>query len=343
MTRTLLTAITLTLLLCSSSFALDLLSGAGASFPSPLYQEWAKQYSRERSVKVSYDSIGSGGGIRAIKSRSVDFGASDAPLLPQDLAREGLIQFPTVIGGVVPVVHVQGVRPGAMQLDADVLCGIFMGEITNWNDDRIASLNPSLQLPKHGIVVVHRSDESGTTAIFTDYLSKVCSNWKRTVGSGKAVNWPAGIGKKGNEGVAQYVKETQNTIGYTEFSFAGQYAIAHTKLKNAYGYFVEPTVEGFQTAAAKGMYYPGLPVLKKDFYLWLTNAPGKKTWPITGATFILLTKERVAVNERVIRFIDWAYRNGDARAQKLMYFPLPPALKENVALYWKTHKINVSY
>ena len=339
--RILLSVIALTQLCCSLSLGADILSGAGASFPSPLYQEWARQYSKETKVRITYDSIGSGGGIRAIKSRSVDFGASDAPLLPQDLAKEGLIQFPTVIGGVVPVVNVQGIGPGMLQLDADVLCGIYLGQITVWNDDRIASLNPSVPLPGQEIIVVHRSDESGTTAIFTDYLNKVCWNWKSTVGSGKAVNWPVGIGQKGNEGVAQYVKETPNTIGYTEFSFAKQYSISCTKLKNAHNYFVEPSVEGFQAAAAKGMYYPGLPVLKKDFYLWLTNAPGKHAWPITGATFIILAKERAAVNERVIRFIDWAYKKGDKKAQELMYFPLPTALKGNVALYWKSHNIYV--
>jgi phosphate transport system substrate-binding protein len=327
--------------LSSVTYGVDLLNGAGASFPNPLYQAWAKEYKRETKTKIKYDSIGSGGGIKAIKSRSVDFGASDAPMLPQDLMKEGLIQFPTVIGGVVPVVHLEGVGPGRLNLDSDVLTAIFMGSITQWNDERIVRLNPSVRLPGNPITVVHRSDESGTTAIFTDYLSKVNWDWKSKIGTGKAVSWPTGTGQKGNEGVAQYVKDTPGTIGYVEYAFAKQYELAYTKLKNANGYFVEPTVEGFQLAAAKGLFYPGLPVQRKEFYIWLTNEPGRQTWPITAATFIILAAEKKDVNEKVIRFIEWAYKKGDSKAEELMYFPLPDALKEKVALYWKEKGMRV--
>lgn len=327
--------------LISPSQATEKINGAGASFPMPLYKAWAKNYHRETGVRIHYDSIGSGGGIRAIKSRSVDFGASDAPLMPQELAKEGLLQFPTVIGGIVPVVNIPGLAPGQMKLDEDTLCGIYLGLITQWDDERIAALNPQISLPGSGIVVVHRSDESGTTAIFTDYLSKVCRVWKDSIGPGKSVNWPRGIGQKGNEGVAQYVKNTENAIGYVEFSYAKEYELPYTKLKNAYRYFVEPSVESFQAAALKGAYYPGLPVIKKDFYLWLTNAPGMKAWPITGTTFIILAKEKGAANKKVVKFFDWAYREGDRKAQALWYFPLPSFLKEKVVRYWEENGVRV--
>lgn len=331
----------LLIMFSSPSRAGEIINGAGASFPKPIYKAWAAKYFRETGSRILYDSIGSGGGIRAIKSRSVDFGASDAPLMPQELAKEGLIQFPTVIGGIVPVVHIPGLAPGAMKLDSDALCGIYLGLITQWDDQRIAALNPGVALPKNGITVVHRSDESGTTAIFTDYLSKVCPVWKEAVGAGKAVNWPRGIGQKGNEGVAQYVKDTVNAIGYTEFSYAKEYELAYTKLKNAYRYFVDPSVESFQAAAVKGAYYPGLPTMKKDFYLWLTNAPGMKAWPITGTTFIILAKERATLNNKVVRFFNWAYEKGDRKAQDLWYFPLPDFLKKKVVQYWAENGVRI--
>ncbi len=315
--------------------AAESIRGAGASFPMPLYKAWAADYYRETGIRIKYESIGSGGGIRAIKSRSVDFGASDAPLMPQELEKENLLQFPTVIGGIVPVVNVPGLAPGMMHLDQDALCGIYLGQIARWDDDRIERLNPHMVLPRAGIEVVHRSDESGTTAIFTDYLNKVCPVWKEQVGSGKAVNWPRGIGRKGNEGVAQYVKKTRYSIGYVEFSYAKDYGLVYTKLKNAFRYFVEPGVESFQAAATKGAYYPGLPAMKKDFYLWLTNAPGMKAWPITGTTFLIVAKEKADANEKVLRFVAWAFAGGDKKAQDLWYFPLPQFLKDKVVQYWR--------
>jgi phosphate transport system substrate-binding protein len=315
----------------STSEAAEIINGAGASFPAPVYQAWAYDYNRATGGRLNYQSIGSGGGVRQITSRTVDFGASDAPVEPRTLSKEGLLQFPAVIGGVVPVVNIRGVRPGAMKLDAGALCRIFLGEITFWNDAEIKKLNPGLALPNSGITVVHRSDGSGTTAIFTNYLSETCPAWKSRVGMGKAVSWPVGIGGKGNEGVANYVRRRPNSIGYVEFAYAKQNKLAYSLLKNAAGNFAEPTFESFEDAAASARFDP-----KKGFYLWLTNAPGKNSWPIAGATFILLAKEKREANLKTVKFFDWAFKNGDKRAKDLVYVPLPQSLKDKVGMYWKS-------
>jgi phosphate transport system substrate-binding protein len=315
-------------------FAEEMLNGAGATFPYPVYSAWANEYNKVTGLKLNYQSIGSGGGIKQITERTVDFGASDKPLTPEELAKGNLLQFPAVIGGVVPVVNISGVKPGELKLDSEAVCKIYLGEIKNWNDPKIKGMNPKLNLPTSGITVVHRSDGSGTTAIFTDYLSGVCAAWKEKVGAGTSVSWPAGIGGKGNEGVANYVQQTKNSIGYVEFAYAKQNNLTHTLLKNKAGSFVGPSFESFMDAAATASFDPA-----KHFYLWLNNAPGKKAWPIAGATFILLGKEKKDSNKKVVKFFDWAFKNGDAKARELVYVPLPKSLKAKVSAYWKSNGI----
>jgi phosphate transport system substrate-binding protein len=318
------------LLSFSLAQAEEMLNGAGATFPYPVYSAWANAYNKITGMKLNYQSIGSGGGIKQITERTVDFGASDKPLKPEELAKANLLQFPAVIGGVVPVVNIAGVKAGVLRLDSEAVCKIYLGEIKNWNDPKIKGLNPKLNLPSSEITVVHRSDGSGTTAIFTDYLSDVCPAWKEKVGTGTSVSWPAGIGGKGNEGVANYVQQQANSIGYVEFAYAKQNNLTHAVLKNHAGTFVEPSFESFEEAAASASFDP-----KKDFYLWLNDAPGKKAWPIAGATFILLAKEKKDSNMKVVKFYDWAFKNGDAKAKELIYVPLPKSLKEKVEGYWK--------
>ena len=327
-------ALTAVLALTSAGFAEETLNGAGATFPAPVYSAWAYEYNKVTGMKLNYQSIGSGGGQRQIVERTVDFGASDDPLASDKLARDGLLQFPTVVGGITPVVNIAGIKAGDLRLDAAAHCKIFLGEIKFWDDAKIKSLNPKANLPHNGITVVHRSDGSGTTAIFTDYLSDVCPAWKEKVGAGTSVSWPAGIGGKGNEGVANYVQQQANSIGYVEFAYAKQNNLSHTVLKNHAGTFVEPSFESFEDAAATANFDP-----KKDFYLWLNDAPGKKSWPIAGATFILLGKEKKDSNIKVVKFFDWAFKNGDAKAKELVYVPLPKSLKAKVQAYWKANGI----
>lgn len=322
------------LLIGTAAFAGETLNGAGATFPYPVYSAWAWEYNKVTGVKLNYQSIGSGGGQRQISSRTVDFGASDAPLTPEKLAKENLFQFPAVIGGVVPVVNIPEVKAGRLKLDANTMCGIFTGTISQWNDKKITDLNPGLKLPDKKITVVHRSDGSGTTDIFTNYLSGICDKWKADVGAGKAVKWPTGIGGKGNEGVANYVKRVKYSIGYVEFAYAKQNKLSHTLLKNTAGTFVEPSFESFKDAAASGEFDP-----KNHFYLRLTNAPGKNSWPIAGATFILLAKEKTRSNKGAVTFFDWAFKNGDKTAERLIYVPLPASLKDKVRDYWKANGI----
>jgi phosphate transport system substrate-binding protein len=310
----------------------EMLNGAGATFPYPVYSAWANEYNKVTGMKLNYQSIGSGGGIKQITERTVDFGASDKPLTPEELAKDNLLQFPAVIGGVVLVVNIPGVKAGELRLDSDAVCKIFMGEIKNWSDAKIKGLNPKVKLPQSDITVVHRSDGSGTTAIFTDYLGGACPAWKEKVGSGTSVSWPAGIGGKGNEGVANYVQQAANSIGYVEFAYAKQNNLAYTKLKNRSGAFVEPSFASFEDAAASGNFEA-----KKGFYLWLTNAPGKQSWPIAGGTFILLAKEKKDSNGKVVKFFDWAYNHGDNKAKELIYVPLPKSLKDKVRSYWKSN------
>jgi len=326
--------LTVVLAVATAVYAEEMLNGAGATFPYPVYSAWANEYNKVTGMKLNYQSIGSGGGIKQIAERTVDFGASDKPLKPEELAKDNLIQFPAVIGGVVPVVNIPGIKAGDLRLDSEALCKIYLGEIKNWSDPKIKELNPKVKLPKSDITVVHRSDGSGTTAIFTDYLSDVCPSWKEKVGTGTSVSWPVGIGGKGNEGVANYVQQTANSVGYVEFAYAKQNNLAHAVLKNHAGTFVEPTFESFEDAAATASFDP-----KKDFYLWLNDAPGKKSWPIAGATFILLAKEKKESNMKVVKFYDWAFKNGDGKAKELIYVPLPKSLKDKIETYWKSHEI----
>lgn len=300
--------------------AAGLINGAGATFPYPLYSKWSYEYNKKTDVRLNYQSIGSGGGIQQIKSKTVDFGASDMPLLETDLDAAGLIQFPMAIGGVVPVVNVKGVAPGTLRLTPDVLADIYIGAITKWNDKRLVELNPGLKLPDDSIIVVHRSDGSGTTWIFVNYLDKVSKAWHDKVGVGTAVNWPAGVGAKGNEGVATYVKRIKNSIGYVEYVYAVQNKLVPVSLQNKAGAFVSPSMESFG-AAASGADWKGT----KGFGVILTDQPAKAAWPISGATFILVSKEptNCANAEAALTFFDWAYTSGAAMASGLDYIPIP--------------------
>jgi phosphate transport system substrate-binding protein len=312
--------------------AAETLNGAGATFPYPVYSAWAFDYNKIAGVQLNYQSIGSGGGQRQITERTVDFGASDDPLKPDQLQKDKLLQFPAVIGGVVPVANLANVKPGEIKLDPEALCKIFLGDIKYWDDAKIRKMNQNVKLPHSEITVVYRSDGSGTTAIYTHYLSETCPAWQEKVGAGKAVKFPVGIGGKGNEGVANYVKRTPNAIGYVEFAYAKQNNLDYMQLKNAAGNFVTPGFESFEDAAETGDFDA-----KKDFYLWLTNAPGKHSWPIAGATFILLAKEKTDSNKKVVKFFDWSFKNGDNKAKELVYIPLPKSLKEKVKAYWKAN------
>jgi phosphate transport system substrate-binding protein len=307
------------------------ISGAGATFPYPIYAKWADAYKDKTGVALNYQSIGSGGGIKQIKAKTVDFGASDMPLKPEELNEAGLLQFPTVMGGVVPVVNVAGVKPGEMKLTPAVLADIYLGKITKWNDAAIAKLNPDLKLPEASINVVHRSDGSGTTFIFTHYLSQVSADWKSKVGENTSVEWPVGVGGKGNEGVAAYTKQLEGSIGYVEYAYALQNKLSNTLLQNSAGKFVAPEAAAFQAAAANAdwEHAPGL-------YLLLTNQPGDKSWPITGATFILVYKnqDKPETGAEVLKFFDWAYANGDDMAMQLDYIPMPDNVVKLVHDLW---------
>ena len=297
-------------------------TGAGATFPAPIYSKWADAYQKATGNKINYQSIGSGGGIKQITSKTVDFGASDMPLTPQDLDKAGMMQFPTVIGGVVPVVNVPGIKPGDLRLTGSVLADIYLGKITKWNDKPIADLNPKLSLPAQDIAVVRRADGSGTTFIFTNYLSKVSAEWKSKVGEGTAVQWPLGLGGKGNEGVSAFVQRVPAAIGYVEYAYAKQNKLAHAQMQNADGVFVQPDDDAFKAAAA------GADWTKSAFYEILTDKPGKATWPISGATFILIHKiqDKPAQAVEVLKFFDWSFKNGDKMAADMDYVPLPDSL-----------------
>lgn len=309
------------------------ITGAGASFPAPVYSKWADAYNKETGNKVNYQSIGSGGGIKQITAKTVDFGASDMPLVPEDLKAKGLMQFPTVIGGVVPVVNLQGVAPGQMKLSAEVLANIYLNKITKWNDKAIAALNPGVNLPDMDISVIRRADGSGTTFIFTNYLSKVSADWKSTVGEGTAVKWPVGLGGKGNEGVSAFVQRVPGSIGYVEYAYAKQNKLTHTQLNNADGVYVQPSEESFKAAAAGADW-------SNSFYEILTQQPGKAAWPITGATFILFHTEQAdaAKASEVLKFFNWAYAKGDKLSSDLDYVPLPDETVKKIEAAWKTVK-----
>ncbi|MDR0182601.1 phosphate ABC transporter substrate-binding protein PstS [Lysobacter arvi] len=309
-------------------------TGAGASFVYPVMSKWSADYAKANGKKVNYQSIGSGGGIAQIKAATVDFGSSDAPLKPEELAQSGLAQFPSVIGGVVPVVNVPGLASGALKLDGETLANIFLGKITKWNDPAIVALNGGVQLPDRKITVVHRSDGSGTTFNFVNYLSKVSPEWKTKVGEGTSVKWPVGIGGKGNEGVAAYVKQIVGGIGYVELSYALQNKMSYSRLKNAAGNFVLPSDETFSAAAASAEWGSA-----KDFYLVMTNAPGANSWPITATNFILMYKQpkNAAGAKNAKEFFRWVYANGDQQAKALDYVPLPDALVKQIETYWSTN------
>ncbi len=301
-------------------------NGAGASFPYPVYSAWAYLYEKDTKIKVNYQSIGSGGGVRQVTAGTVDFGASDDPMTPEQLKKENLMQFPAVLGGVVPVVNI-GIKD--LVLSGKVLADIFQGKITRWNDTAIATLNPGKKLPNAAINVVYRSDSSGTSAIFTTYLSAVSSEWKDEIGAGKSVNWPVGAGAKGNDGVAGSVKRVANSIGYVEYAYAGQTNIATVGLVTSGGKTVYPSPESFSAAASSANWDRG-----RDYYLWLVNAPGEGSWPIAAATFILIKKDNADAVKRVTAFFDWCFKNGDKAAASLHYMPLPEALKADIRIYW---------
>ncbi|HHB77393.1 MAG TPA: phosphate ABC transporter substrate-binding protein PstS [Desulfobulbus sp.] len=308
------------------------ISGAGATFPYPVYAKWAAAYKAKTGVKLNYQSIGSGGGIKQIKAKTVDFGASDAPLKAADLDKSGLMQFPMIMGGVVPVVNLPGITPGSIKLTNTILADIYLGKISKWNDPAIKAENKGLQLPDKAITVVHRSDGSGTTWIFTNYLSKVSPAWKDKVGNNKSVAWPVGVGGKGNEGVASYVKRLKGSIGYVEYAYALQNKLTYVKLKNRDGGYVAPTSAAFQAAAANADWSnaPG-------FYMVLTNQPGKDSWPITGASFILVykTQAKPETGKAVLKFFDWCYKNGASMAEELDYVPMPAKVADLVRNTWK--------
>lgn len=306
-------------------------TGAGSSFVFPLMSKWSADYNTATGNKINYQSIGSSGGIAQIKASTVDFGASDKPLDPKDVAEAGLVQFPVVIGGVVPVVNVAGIEPGKLKLTGTLLADIFLGKVTQWNDPAIASMNEGLSLPDGKITIVHRSDGSGTTFNFVNYLSKVSPEWKEKVGEGTSVQWPVGLGGKGNEGVAAYVKQIKNAIGYVELSYALQNKMSFTQMENAAGKFVMPSAESFAAAAASADWKNA-----KDFSLVITNAPGDESWPISATVFVLMHAQAKDVEraKAAREFFSWGYANGKQQAAALDYVPLPDSLVAQINAYW---------
>ncbi|MDP2879268.1 MAG: phosphate ABC transporter substrate-binding protein PstS [Sulfuricella sp.] len=315
----------------TTAFAVDI-TGAGATFPYPIYAKWAEAYKAKTGTSMNYQSIGSGGGIKQIQAKTVDFGASDKPLKLEELDKHGLMQFPAVMGGVVPVINLADITPGQIKLNGTVLADIFLGKIKKWNDPAIVALNKDAKLPDDAITVVHRSDGSGTTFIFTNYLSNVSPTWKTQECEEASVAWPAGVGGKGNEGVASYVKQIKNSIGYVEFAYALQSKMTYTQLQNRDGQFVKPDEESFKAAAANAQWdkAPG-------FYEILTDEPGKQSWPITGATFILMHKIQSKPENaaEVLKFFDWAYANGGKMALEMDYIPMPDSVVKLVKGAWK--------
>lgn len=314
----------------ASAQAADL-TGAGASFPYPIYAKWAAQYHEATGNRVNYQSIGSGGGQQQIIAKTVDFGASDDPMKADALEKNGLVQFPAVIGGTVPVINLAGIQPGELKLTGPVLADIFLGKIKKWDDPAIKTLNPDLALPAKSIVVVHRSDGSGTTFGWTNYLSQVSAEWKDKVGEGKAVKWPVGQGGKGNEGVAAYVRQLKNSIGYVEYAYAKQNALAWAQLQNKDGIYVQPSQEAFAAAAENADWAsaPGMGVV-------LNNEPGAQSWPVTAASFILVhaRQDDAALAREVLSFFDWVFTNGAQAAVELDYVPLPGAVTAQVRQVW---------
>ncbi len=309
------------------------ISGAGATFPYPIYAKWAEAYKAKSGLSMNYQSIGSGGGIKQIQSKTVAFGASDMPLKAEELEKSGLMQFPMIMGGEVAVINVKGIEAGKLKLTGPILADIYLGKITKWNDPALAKLNPDLKLPDQAMAVVHRSDGSGTTFIFTNYLSKVSPEWKEKVGENTAVEWPVGLGGKGNEGVAALVSRTDGAIGYVEYAYAKQNKMTYSLLANKEGVYNQPEAKTFQAAAANADWKsaPG-------YYLLLTDQPGKESWPITGASFILMHKnqEKPENAKQVLEFFDWSYKNGQKLADDLDYVPMPEPVVKLVEETWKT-------
>ena len=329
---------TSTIVIAAASLAMAIsvqaadITGAGATFPYPIYAKWAEAYKAKTGTAMNYQSIGSGGGIAQIKANTVDFGASDMPLKVEDLQSAGLMQFPAIVGGVVPIMNLEGMAPGAIKLTGPVLADIYLGKIKKWNDKAIAELNAGLKLPDEPIAVVRRSDGSGTTFVWTDYLSKVSDEWKSKVGASTAVSWPEGVGGKGNEGVAAYVQRIKGSIGYVEYAYAKRNKMTHASVQNKDGQFVQPDDSTFQAAAANADWNnaPG-------FYQILTNQPGKNAWPITSASFILMhvRQDKPQNAAEVLKFFDWSFHNGQKLAEELDYVPLPDAVTKVIAEAWK--------
>ncbi|MCA6105659.1 phosphate ABC transporter substrate-binding protein PstS [Bradyrhizobium cenepequi] len=314
----------------TSAFAADI-TGAGATFPFPIYSKWADAYKKETGNGLNYQSIGSGAGIKQIQAKTVTFGASDAPLKPEQLEKDGLVQWPMVMGAIVPVVNLEGVKPGELVLSGEVLGNIYLGKITKWDDPAIAKLNPKVKLPSDAITVVRRSDGSGTTFNFTDYLSKANPDWKSKVGSGTAVEWPVGVGAKGNEGVAGNISQTKNAIGYVEYAYAKQNKLTYAAMINKVGKTVQPTMAAFQAAASNADWSkaPG-------YYVILTDQPGDASWPITAATFILMHKQPAdkAASAEALKFFKWSFEKGDKAAEELDYIPMPEAVVKLIEKTW---------
>ncbi len=314
----------------TSAFAADI-TGAGATFPFPIYSKWADAYKKETGNGLNYQSIGSGGGIKQIEAKTVTFGASDMPLKVEQLDKDGLVQWPMVMGAIVPVVNIEGVKPGDMVFDGETLANIYLGKITKWDDPAIKKLNPNVKLPSEAIAVVRRSDGSGTTFNFTDYLSKVSADWKSKIGSNTAVEWPVGVGAKGNEGVSGNISQTKNSIGYVEYAYAKQNKLTYTAMVNKAGKTVQPTVEAFQTAASNADWAkaPG-------YYVILTDQPGEASWPITAATFILMHKDATdkAASQEAIKFFKWSFEKGGKMAEELDYIPMPEPVVKLIEKTW---------
>ena len=321
--------VTIALGACAAGALAQDMTGAGSSFAAPIYSKWADSYNKVAGARLNYQSIGSGAGLQQIRSKTVDFGASDMPLADAELAKDGLVQFPTVIGAVVPVVNITGVKPGQMKLTGPVLGDIYLGKITKWNDPAVAALNPGVPLPDAAISTVRRADGSGTTFIFTDYLSKVNPEWKSKVGVGTAVNWPNGAGGKGNEGVSSFVQRLPNSIGYVEYAYAKQNRMAFVMMKNSAGNYVPPDAENVKAAAAGADW-------ARTFYQVLTDQPGKEAWPISGATFVVMHKvqDKPTNASNTLKFFDWSYANGDKSAAELDYVTLPAAVKALIRKEW---------
>ncbi len=330
-TRNAIVAVAAATAFSGTAFAVDI-TGAGATFPYPIYAKWADAYRKQTGVAMNYQSIGSGGGIKQITAKTVQFGASDKPLDPADLGKHGLMQFPAIMGGVVPVYNIKGLGDGALTLTGAVLADIYLSRIKRWNDPAIAGINPGVRLPDQAISVVHRSDGSGTTFLYSNYLSKVSAEWKRRVGEGTSLGWPTGVGGKGNEGVANYVSRIDGAIGYVEYAYAKQNKLATAKLVNREGQAVSPNEDSFKSAAAGADWRgtPGMAVL-------LTDQPGKLAWPITGASFILIhtTQPQPEGAREVLRFFDWAFTNGDRMASELDYVPMPDSVVALIKSVWK--------